>query len=423
MVSGVRNDMATKIYFNYHGLESEWFSEEFRNTQYAIRNTVKILAIGRLVEQKGFEDLITACGILRDKGIDFECNIVGEGPLKERLASSVERLALQGKVNLLGMKTQEEIKQLYREADIFAAPSVVAKDGDRDGIPNVVLEAMAMGLPVVSTDVSGLPEVVINEKTGLVVPARSHESLAMAMEIFIKDGSLRNRLGRQGKEHVQTLFDLDKNINGLIDIFKENVLEKKVKILYLIWSLGLGGAERVVINLAKGLDRTKFNPMVCCLNAKGQFACELENAGIAVIALHKRGPFDIGVIGKLVSVIKKHEIDIMNTHLFGANFWGRIAANIAAIPVIATEHNVDVWKTKFHFALDRLLARKTNKIIAVSNTVKEFYADRGIRPDKIRVIYNGIEVSGFSEDRETDEESRKAKCEFGIKDNETVLAV
>ncbi len=171
---------------------------------------------------------------------------------------------------------------------------------------------------------------------------------------------------------------------------------KPVNVLYIIWSLALGGAERVVINLAKGLDRVRFNPVVCCLNDEGQFAGELKSEGIKVIALNKQGKFDVSIINKLVKVIKENNISIVNTHLWGANFWGRIAARKAGVPVIiATEHNSDTWKTWLHFILDRWISGFTDKIIAVSASVRDFYVSSGITAEKIEVIYNGIDAADF----------------------------
>lgn len=191
----------------------------------------------------------------------------------------------------------------------------------------------------------------------------------------------------------------------------------RVNILYIIWSLGLGGAERVVINLAKGLDKARFNPMVCCLNEAGEFAAELESAGIKVIALHKKSKADITVIAKLITVITENNIQIVHTHLWGANFWGRIAAKFAKVPVIiATEHNVDIWKSGLNFILDRLLARISDKIIAVSQSVKGFYIKQGIPAGKIEVIYNGISL----DPRCSILDARKS---FGLSDGESLLAV
>ncbi|MDD5669999.1 MAG: glycosyltransferase [Candidatus Omnitrophica bacterium] len=218
-----------------------------------------------------------------------------------------------------------------------------------------------------------------------------------------------NRTEISGKD---SLFDFQKKLCGAFDGLHKitttrTLLKKgrsggyfqhgpdkdgKIHVLFVIWSLGLGGAERVVINLAKGLDKNKFNPIICCLNDKGKFAEELEAVGIKVIDLHKRGAFDLSIIGKLKQVIQKNKIDVVNTHLWGANVWGRIAAFQVGVPVvIATEHNEDTWKSWYHFAIDRWLSGKTNKIIAVSKSVKDFYVKQGISADKISVIHNGID--------------------------------
>jgi len=191
----------------------------------------------------------------------------------------------------------------------------------------------------------------------------------------------------------------------------------KINILYVIWSLGLGGAEQVVISLAKGLDKAKFNPVICCLNEKGKFADELEKTGIQVIALHKSGPLDLSIIDKLVRVIKENNIDIVNTHLWGANLWGRIAAHKAKVKVIATEHNLDTWKNWLHIALDKWLSHWTDKIIAVSESVKYFYTHKvGIDPSKIVVIYNGIDSAKYNC-------AAADKQEFNIKEGEAVIGI
>ena len=244
-------------------------------------------------------------------------------------------------------------------------------------------------------------------------------------------------LKRTEMNGTDSLFDFQKKLAGAYDLLhkfnywrqKRSTLHptsytlqpKRVNVLYVIWSLGLGGAEQVVINLVKNLDKTKFNPMVCCLNDKGKFSDELEREGIKVIALNKRGKIDISIIPKLISVMKKNRIDVVNTHLWGANFWGRIAAKMAAVKVIiATEHNEDVWKTKAHYLLDRLLNRWTDKVIAVSNSVKEFYVNTaGLKADRIKVIHNGVSLSLHP----TTCNLQPMRQEFGIQDNETVLAL
>ncbi|MDP1853766.1 MAG: GT4 family glycosyltransferase PelF [Candidatus Omnitrophota bacterium] len=197
--------------------------------------------------------------------------------------------------------------------------------------------------------------------------------------------------------------------------------KNRINILYVIWSLGLGGAEQVVINLAKNLDKQKFNPIVCCLNDKGVFAEELEKEGIEVIPLAKKHKFDISVIKSLINIIKQYKIDIVHTHLWGANFWGRIAAKLSGVKVIiATEHNIDVWKTSLHLFLDKLLSFITDKIIVVSNKVGEFYAQKAhIAKNKIRVIYNGIDIGRFNRDIN----SGQKRESLGISNDEKVIAI
>lgn len=407
---------ANKIYLNYHGLEREWFtpqSLEAITIPYTLNpKPLHLLAIGRLVEQKGFEYLIEACAILRDRGINFECSIIGDGPLRKQLELTANRYTLNPKVKFLGMKPQEEIQRFYRESDVFVAPSVIAKNGDRDGIPNVLLEAMAIGLPVVATSVSGIPEAVLDQKTGILVPPKNSTILADAIEYLWKSPLLREKFAINGRKLIEQNFSTDKNIEELIGIFQENgILHDtipytlhpipstiRVNVLYVIWSLSLGGAERVVINLAKGLDKSKFNPIVCCLNDKGAFAHELEAEGIEVIALHKRGKFDFSILHSLFSIFKQRGIHIAHTHLWGANFWGRIAAKRACVPVIiAHEHGIEAWRNAAHALFDKILYRHTDRVILVSQASQKLFLSK-IKSDsfKCRVIYNGVDTEKFN---------------------------
>lgn len=210
----------SKIYLNYHGIDLDKMTR--RELRATTPNKLKILAIGRLVETKGFEDLLKACRILKDKGIEFECDIIGEGPLSGSLKSQVSSLKLEERVKFLGIKTQNEIKKLYSEATMLVQPSVVAKNGDRDGIPNVILEAMALGVPVVSTRISGIPEVVIDGETGILVPERDAHALAGAIERLGRDGGLREKFGINARRMVEEKFSTEKNIAQLIKIFQEN---------------------------------------------------------------------------------------------------------------------------------------------------------------------------------------------------------
>lgn len=173
-------------------------------------HTMRIISVGSLMEKKGHEYLIDACAELAEKGYAFRCSIVGSGPRQSILQARIDRHNLQDRVLLLGAKNQEEVKELYRSSDIFVLACVVAKSGDRDGMPNVLLEAMCKQLPVVTTPVTGIPELVRDEETGLLVPERDATALARAIGRLINDKSLRHKLGQRGRQTVLTEFDIHK---------------------------------------------------------------------------------------------------------------------------------------------------------------------------------------------------------------------
>ncbi|HEY3311937.1 MAG TPA: glycosyltransferase [Anaerolineales bacterium] len=175
-------------------------------------NRPLILSVGRLVEKKGFEDLILACAELHTRGLVFKCEIIGKGPREAALRELIARLDLSGTVRLVGPRPQDEIVSSYQNATIFALPCVVGEDGNRDGLPTVLLEAMATGLPVVSTQLTGIPEIVDDGETGLLVPEHDPAALANALASLLADPASRNRMGRQAQEKVNREFDLRKNV-------------------------------------------------------------------------------------------------------------------------------------------------------------------------------------------------------------------
>jgi len=165
------------------------------------------------------------------------------------------------------------------------------------------------------------------------------------------------------------------------------------RVAYVIWSLGLGGAEQVVIRLAAGLDRRRFEPLICCLDERGSFAAQAEQAGIEVVALGKRGPLDAGAAYRLARLLRSRRIQVVHTHLWGGNVWGRLAALWARAPTIVTsEHNLDTWKNLHHLLIDRALAPATTRLVAVSQQVREFYEARGVGRGRWHVIYNGVDT-------------------------------
>ncbi|MFH1857998.1 MAG: glycosyltransferase [Candidatus Omnitrophota bacterium] len=207
-----------------------------------------------------------------------------------------------------------------------------------------------------------------------------------------------------------SLFDFKKKLAGAFDRLHEMVQQRQgrrvsvaepIPVLYVIWSLGLGGAEQVVAALAKRLDRKCFRPLVACLNEAGPFSDLLEKEGIPVIPLHKKGKWDFSMIPKLMRLIKAHRVQVVHTHLWGGSVWGRIAARLAGVRVIvATEHSYS-GKPALYYWIERILALWTDRIVVVSEKVKEFYTKTlRIRPDKLSLIYNGVDPAAFRAERQ-----------------------
>lgn len=174
-----------------------------------------IVAVGRLIPKKGFGDLIRACGLIAEHGKSFRCEIIGEGPLENELREQIERLNLQNHVELSGAKPQVEVRQRLVAANAFVLPSIIDPDGGMDNLPTVIMEAMAAGLPVVSTRIGGIPEMVVENETGFLVQPGDVAGLAEAIEKLIDDRLLAERLGDAGYERAQQLFSIEKNVREL----------------------------------------------------------------------------------------------------------------------------------------------------------------------------------------------------------------
>jgi glycosyltransferase involved in cell wall biosynthesis len=207
---------ANIVHTIYHGLDVDYFSPEAPSPE----PLPLILSVGRFVEKKGFAHLVEACARLRDHGLAFKCVIVGErGGAYEPLRRLVAERALEGTVELHEAVIQDELREIYRRACVFALPCQVMDDGDRDGIPNVLAEAMAMGVPVVSTRISGIPELIDHGVNGLLVESRDPDALANALERVLTDAALRARLAEAGRRRICERFDSRRTTVALHELF------------------------------------------------------------------------------------------------------------------------------------------------------------------------------------------------------------
>jgi colanic acid/amylovoran biosynthesis glycosyltransferase len=170
-----------------------------------------IVAIGRLIAKKGFANLIRACALLVERNRSFRCEIFGEGPLEKELRAQIEDLDLRERIQLPGPKPQHELRTRLAAASVFVLPSVPEAGGGMDNLPTVIMEAMATGVPVVSTRIGGIPEMVVENETGFLVQPNDAGALANAIDKVISDRSLGQRLGQAGYECAQKLFSIEKN--------------------------------------------------------------------------------------------------------------------------------------------------------------------------------------------------------------------
>jgi glycosyltransferase involved in cell wall biosynthesis len=195
----------------YHGLNLRVFPPQAHTSS----ARPLILTVARLVEKKGLPYLLDACRILKNQGYDFTCRIVGDGELRPVLEERIRDLELSDTVELSGAETHERVIETYQQATMFALPCIVGENGDRDGIPNVLVEALYMGVPVVSTPISGIPELLTDEENGLLVPSRNSSALAVSMARLLDDGLLRRRLAVSGRQTVMSHFDMRHNAQRL----------------------------------------------------------------------------------------------------------------------------------------------------------------------------------------------------------------
>jgi glycosyltransferase involved in cell wall biosynthesis len=208
---------ADRIHRIYNGLNlAEFGRSDFSSTP------PLMIAVGRLISKKGFANLIRACELLAKDGKSFRCEIIGEGPLENELRAQIVQLDLQNRVALSGAKPQREVRQRLAAASVFVLPSVVDAQGGMDNLPTVIMEAMATGLPVISTNISGIPEMVVQNETGFLVQPGDAVALSGAMEKIIDDRQLTQKLGQAGYKRVQELFSIEKNARDLCALIDTN---------------------------------------------------------------------------------------------------------------------------------------------------------------------------------------------------------
>jgi glycosyltransferase involved in cell wall biosynthesis len=205
------------------GIDLETFSLE---SQQSSTNRVEIISVGGLVEKKGHQILIPACAELASRGIDFRCTIVGEGRLRKTLEALIAQYGLENKVELAGARSQSWVRERLSHSDIFVLASVIVDEGERDGIPVAIMEALATGIPAVSTNVSGIPELVKDGVSGLLVPQKNIKALTNALAMLAENEALRRDFAQNGRLLIEEEYDIEKNAAKLLDLFTKVIREQ-----------------------------------------------------------------------------------------------------------------------------------------------------------------------------------------------------
>jgi glycosyltransferase involved in cell wall biosynthesis len=208
-----------RFHLVYHGVNLECFHPAPGMGPAPLEEPPLILSIGRLIEKKGFFDLLRALRLVKDAGLTFRCEIYGEGPLEQPLLEWIAAHGLAAEVKLAGFRPQHELVEVYQSAALFALAPYVTGDGDQDGIPNVLTEAMAVGLPVVSTRAAGVPELVAHRQNGLLYEPHDAEGIAAGIRELLSDGQRRVRFGRAARRRVVEQFDVTRAALHLRELF------------------------------------------------------------------------------------------------------------------------------------------------------------------------------------------------------------
>jgi glycosyltransferase involved in cell wall biosynthesis len=205
----------------YNGIDLSAFTPRVPGSGHPAR----ILSIGRLVEKKGFDVLLEALAIVRGRRIPFEASIIGDGEARDDLLRRRAALGLETHVEMPGALDQTEVRRRLAEGTVFCLPCVVGDDGNRDALPTVLLEAQAVGVPIVSTPVTGIPEILDGGRAGVLVPERDPRATAAALERLLGDPEERARLERAGLARVRELFDLKRSGDTLNAWFRSAAAE------------------------------------------------------------------------------------------------------------------------------------------------------------------------------------------------------
>ncbi|MDO4231690.1 MAG: glycosyltransferase, partial [Lautropia sp.] len=387
------------------------------------RKAGQIVAVGRLDPIKGFIHLIEACRLLNERGVDFQCDIIGDGPLRATLQQAIENARLNDRVRLTGALPQHEVRQRINEAAIFVLPSVQLADGNADGIPVALMEAMASGAAVISTRVSGIPELVENGITGMLVSPGNAAALAEAIGNLLPDEILRARLAGMAHQYILQAFDANLEADKLLKLIRANLPESRtpaeskplptpvglqpepappplpnpLRIMIMTDEMEVGGSQRQIVQLASGLKARRIECTVVYFINPSFLLDELHAAGVETIRVDKRKPVDPVFLRQLRKTIRQWRPDVLHCFSFTAELWGAVA--LQTLParqrpaLISSVRGTYEWYSERQWKLKRWVSLRSQAIISNSLEGADYAARRMQLPlEDFSIVANGVRV-------------------------------
>jgi glycosyltransferase involved in cell wall biosynthesis len=367
-----------------------------------------IIAVGRLVEKKGFADLLRAFALVLEERPDCRLMIVGDGPQQKHLKELARQLRLEDLVEFTGPHEPDVTRRLLGQATLLAAPSRIASDGDRDGIPNVILEAFACGVPVAASNIGGISEAVKDRHTGLLTEPGDIQGLASAIVELLGDEQLRGRLSQSALEVVKERFDSAKNARQLEELFFANrkMHRGPSKVVHIVEGF-VGGTRTYFCNVLPALVKNGFDvTLVCSLNRScpdsASRISELQTSGVKVniIPMYREiSPLrDIRSFITILRLLLRVKPDIVHTHCSKAGALGRVAAFLTRRRVIVHSPHCFAFlrcrgrsKKLVYLFLERMLGKLTTRLAAVSpSEANAAVGSHIVRPDRVVLISNGL---------------------------------
>lgn len=404
--NNIDSEYHDRLFLNYHGIELNQPCKNFNEC--GKEPSEFIIAVGRLVEKKGFCHLIEAFAEVVQNHPEISLVIAGDGSKKKQLENMVEKIGLSGKVYLAGWLNQESVMKLIAQAKILVVPSIIDTDGDRDGIPNVILEAFSAGTPVIASSLAGISEAVMNEKTGLLVKSGDNTQLTNAIERLLNDKDLTDLLANNAKKMLADNFNIENNCLQLAEAFERGCCpeNKEIRIAHIVEGF-VGGMSTYLCNVLVSLKNAGFDvtlvysPKRCDsgLPAKIEY---LKEHGIKIRTVPMTRAInpliDIYCLFSLTKKNFRERFDIVHTHCSKAGAIGRIAARLAGVKKIYHSSHCFAFlrcgkfiTKKIYLFIERFLARFTTKFIAVSGSDADSAQRWNIFDEnKCAIVNNGL---------------------------------